>query len=109
VTDGDEADRTTISDIEVSLTARSKSGRYLAAPALKQRLRSLHGTLFQTPDGEYRLRTPNPNRRSGKPLVIVFVVEDTTATILTQTSDHYDWSVVEHVQSVPFEFEEHGE
>lgn len=100
------SERQTIESIEVSLTARSKAGRYYSMHTLRERLAALDGTFFREPDGPWYLRTTR-TQPTGPPehVVIVFDLADATATIRTQTTSHYDWSRLEHVQDPPFLFD----
>jgi len=92
-----------IENVEISLQARSKTGRYFGDGAIRAKLNALDGTLFRRDGGPFYLRTTQSSR-SGPPkrIVIVFVVTESTAHVISQTSDHYDWAELEHIQNPPF-------
>ncbi|WP_256298648.1 hypothetical protein [Haloarchaeobius salinus] len=98
-----------IEKVEVSLQARSKVGRYYGVDAIRTKLSALEGELFRNSDGQYYLRTVQSGQAENfKRVVIIFDVDGSTASVITQTSNHYDWSDFEHVPEPPFGFELEG-
>ncbi|WP_254524770.1 hypothetical protein [Natrinema caseinilyticum] len=92
-----------IGDVEISFRAQSKVGRYYGPAAIREKLDTLDGTLFQREDGMFYLRTIKPTH-TGPPkrVVIVFEVTESTAYVITQTSDHYNWSNFVNLDDPPF-------
>jgi hypothetical protein len=102
--DTGETVETIIEDIEVSLKARSKTARYLNAAAIKDRVAAVDGTLFRNASHTYYLKTSKTDlNQSPQPVIIVFTIEERTIHVVTQTTDHYDWSTFEHVQNPSWE------
>ena len=89
----DDRHDTDMPDIAVSLTAKTKA-RYFTEPELCRRVLERDGTLFWSPVEElYLLRTERTTTHRGR-VVIKFIVEDDTITVINQTSDHYDWAAM---------------
>lgn len=99
-----------ITEVEISLQARSKIDRYYGASAIRERLDSLDGSLFRDEDDVFYLRTIKRSHR-GPPrrVVIIFRLTSTTAHVITQTTDHYDWQEIQPVQNPPFAIELNGD
>ena len=92
-----------IESVNISLTARSKTARYYGPSVIRQKLNELDGVLFRREDGPFYLRTTQPVQNGPpKRVVILFEVGESTAHVLTQTSDHYDWAEFEQVQNPDF-------
>lgn len=82
-------------NVKVSLQAMSKA-RYFSTGELVRRVKELDGTLFREADtGDYLLKTERNTSHRGK-VCIRFKDKGDTAVVITQTSDHYDWSKMKH-------------
>lgn len=99
-----ESNQIKIDEVNISLTSRSKSFRYLTETAIRERIEQLNGTLFKGPDDYYYLRTEIVQQPNIKAVVIIFAIEESRIEVITQTSDHYDWSKYRHIPYPPFEY-----
>jgi outer membrane protein assembly factor BamA len=99
-------EKTQIDEIHITLSARSKTGRYYERTAIRELLVDLNGTLFREGHDLWHLRTKRTQPNGGvEIIVIVFTIEGSRATVVSQTSDHYEWGDYEHVENPPFEFD----
>ena len=94
-----------IEEVNFSLTTRIKSFRYFTETAIKEKLDALDGTIFRGPDNRYYLRTKIVKQPNVETIVIIFTIEDSSIEVITQTSDHYDWSEFQHLYNPPFEYQ----
>lgn len=93
-----------IEEIKVSFTARSKGPRYYSEPEIRHRLQNPEGQFFYQPARDsYLLRTTR-GKGSHERLIIIFALNESNKrlTVITQTSDHYDWSQYTHVSEQPY-------
>lgn len=99
-----------VTEIEVSLRARSKTARYFSAAAIEDRLSNGTGTLFRGTGGTYYLKTQQTDQKKApRPIVIVFEVEGETIQVVTQTADHYDWAEFDQTPHPPWTVIKNGD
>lgn len=82
--------------VEVSLTARGKTGRYYSEPSIRHIVANCGGVLFWDPRQNLHILRTHRGNGSNR-ICLLLAIEDDGVTVVNQTSDHYDWGEMEHV------------
>lgn len=88
-------------EVTVSLTARSKAGRYFPEHEIKRivsEFDGIDGALFWNPRQELHvLRTERTTTHAGK-VCLLLDISDDGVFVVNQTCDHYEWGQLDHIQ-----------
>lgn len=89
--------------IKVTLNARSK-GRYYSEGTIRHLIREPTGAFFYSHLEDVWLLRTGRGKQGGEKIILKFVVEGDgdTVVVISQTSDHYDWSQMEHHHEAPY-------
>ncbi|ELY97127.1 hypothetical protein [Natrialba asiatica] len=106
---GDEqSDKIDQYEVTMSHTAKSKEFRYLKAWEIEEHIHDPNTVYYNPQRDQYlipvyrEVHNENWNHGQDEKIVIIVSIVDggTRAIVVTQTSDHYDWSRFEKVNSL---------